>query len=174
MLGTSQNGVLLSRHGAVPVRVPDAKRFAAHKLLASQLRTNDSTKSLKALQRAAVVIGFLGEHHPGGIEEACEAFPTSARNRVKRAVAPLVDIKEAVGSEAPRQDDASMPRDNAKRVLEGARHLSPMLGNRMVAARLDGSAVVIRELMPEDLKLDAEGLTERVSECARDSSVSPE
>lgn len=73
----------------------------------------------------------------------------------------LVDIKEAVGSEAPRQDDASMPRDNAKRVLEGARHLSPMLGNRMVAARLDGTAVVIRELMPEDLKLDAEGLTEQ-------------
>ena len=72
----------------------------------------------------------------------------------------LVDIKEAVGSEAPRRDDVSMPRDNAKRVLEGARHLSPKLGNRMVAARLDGSAVVIRELMPEDLKLDADGLTE--------------
>ncbi|MBP0588238.1 DUF2252 family protein [Paraburkholderia sp. LEh10] len=72
----------------------------------------------------------------------------------------LVDIKEAVGSEAPRQDDASMPRDNAKRVLEGARHLTPMLGDRMVAARLDGAAVVIRELMPEDLKLDAENLTE--------------
>jgi hypothetical protein len=87
--------VLLSRHGAVPVRVPDAKRFAAHKLLASQLRTNDSTKSLKDLQRAAVVIGFLGEHHPGSIEEACEAFPTSARNRVKRAVAPLERLLDA-------------------------------------------------------------------------------
>lgn len=72
----------------------------------------------------------------------------------------LVDIKEAVGSAAPREDDASMPRDNAKRVLEGARHLSPKLGNRMIAARLDGAAVVIRELMPEDLKLDADGLTE--------------
>lgn len=72
----------------------------------------------------------------------------------------LVDIKEAVSSEAPREHDASMPRDNAKRVLEGARHLSPMLGNRMVAARLDGAAVVIRELMPEDLKLDAQNLTE--------------
>jgi len=72
----------------------------------------------------------------------------------------LVDIKEAVGSEAPRQDDACMPRDNAKRVVEGARHLAPMLGDRMVAARLDGAAVVIRELMPEDLKLDAENLPE--------------
>ncbi len=72
----------------------------------------------------------------------------------------LVDIKEAAGSKAPRKDDSSMPRDNAKRVLEGAQHLSPMLGNRMVATRLNGSAVVIRELMPEDLKLEAEGLTE--------------
>jgi uncharacterized protein (DUF2252 family) len=72
----------------------------------------------------------------------------------------LVDIKEAAGTEAPRRDDISIPRDNAKRVLEGARHLSPKLGNRMVAARLDGCAVVIRELMPEDLKLDADGLTE--------------
>ncbi|MCO4876585.1 nucleotidyltransferase domain-containing protein [Paraburkholderia caribensis] len=63
-LGTSQNGVLLSRHGAAPVRVPDANRFAVHKLLVSQLRTNDSTKSLKDLKQAAVVIGFLGEHHP--------------------------------------------------------------------------------------------------------------
>lgn len=94
VLGTSQNGVLLSRHGAVPVRVPDANRFAVHKLLVSQLRTNDSTKSLKDLQQAAVVIGFLGEHHPGSIEDACEALPTSARSHVKRAVAPLERLLE--------------------------------------------------------------------------------
>jgi hypothetical protein len=95
VLGTSQTGVLLSRHGAVPVRVPDANRFAVHKLLVSQLRTNDSTKSLKDLQQAAVVIGFLGEHHPGSVEDACEALPASARSRVKRAVAPLERLLEA-------------------------------------------------------------------------------
>lgn len=35
-----------------------------------------------------------------------------------------------------------------------------MLGNRMIAARLDGCAVVIRELMPQDLKSNAERLAE--------------
>jgi hypothetical protein len=35
-----------------------------------------------------------------------------------------------------------------------------MLGKGMIAARLDAAAVVIGELMPEDLKLDAENLTE--------------
>jgi uncharacterized protein (DUF2252 family) len=53
-----------------------------------------------------------------------------------------------------------MPGDAAQRVLEGARHVSPMLGSRMCAARLDGRAVVMRELMPQDLKLEAERLSE--------------
>jgi len=35
-----------------------------------------------------------------------------------------------------------------------------MLGSRMCAARLDGRAVVMRELMPQDLKLEAERLSE--------------
>lgn len=72
----------------------------------------------------------------------------------------LIDVKEAVAAAAPRQAGVLMPRDNARRVVEGARHVSPLLGNRMCAARLDGCAVVIRELMPQDLKLDSERLTE--------------
>jgi uncharacterized protein (DUF2252 family) len=47
-----------------------------------------------------------------------------------------------------------MPRDNAIRVVTGAKALSPNLGNRMIAARLLGKAVVLRELMPQDLKID--------------------
>ncbi|MCP3727723.1 DUF2252 domain-containing protein [Paraburkholderia sp. CNPSo 3272] len=72
----------------------------------------------------------------------------------------LVDIKQATTAAAPRHAGATMPRDNAKRVEEGARHVSPRLGGRMLAARLDGCAVVIRELMPQDLKFDADRLTE--------------
>jgi len=52
-----------------------------------------------------------------------------------------------------------MPRDNAVRVVTGAQALSPNLGQRMLAARLLGKAVVIRELMPQDLKLEIGGLT---------------
>ncbi|TDG03229.1 DUF2252 domain-containing protein [Paraburkholderia guartelaensis] len=72
----------------------------------------------------------------------------------------LVDIKEAAAAAAPRYGGHRMPRDNARRVVEGARHVAPLLGNRMSAVRLDGCAVVVRELLPQDLKFDAERLTE--------------
>ena len=38
-------------------------------------------------------------------------------------------------------------------------HLSPHLGKRMVAARLDRRSVFIRELLPQDLKIEIERLT---------------
>nr|WP_256979428.1 DUF2252 domain-containing protein [Burkholderia sp. AU33423] len=72
----------------------------------------------------------------------------------------LIDIKEAAVAAAPSHAGARMPRDAAQRVLEGARRVSPMLGSRMCAARLDGRSVVIRELMPQDLKLAAKQLSE--------------
>jgi uncharacterized protein (DUF2252 family) len=52
-----------------------------------------------------------------------------------------------------------MPRDNAKRVVEGARHLAPNLGERMVAAKFFDKSVFIRELLPQDLQLEIEQLT---------------
>ncbi|WP_317202322.1 DUF2252 family protein [Janthinobacterium sp.] len=68
----------------------------------------------------------------------------------------LIDVKEAVLAAAPRYADAVMPRDNAKRVAEGARRLAPALGKRMLATRLLQRGVFIRELRPQDLKLDIE------------------
>ena len=52
-----------------------------------------------------------------------------------------------------------MPRDNGKRVVEGARHLSPALGDRMMASTFLGRSVVLRELMPQDLKLEIDQLS---------------
>jgi uncharacterized protein (DUF2252 family) len=52
-----------------------------------------------------------------------------------------------------------MPRNNADRVVQGARALSPFLGDRMLATKIDGRQVVVRELMPQDLKFEMEGLT---------------
>ena len=57
------------------------------------------------------------------------------------------------------QNNAQMPRDNAVRVSTGARALSPNLGQRMLAARLLDKAVVVRELMPQDLKIEVDRLT---------------
>ncbi len=72
----------------------------------------------------------------------------------------LVDIKEATAAVAPRDAAASMPRDNAERVVEGARHLAPHLGNRMLAARLGSRPVFMRELRPQDLKVEVDELTQ--------------
>ena len=66
----------------------------------------------------------------------------------------LVDIKEAVRPLAPIAKGAEMPADDASRVVEGARHMSPHLGERMVAASLLKRSVFIRELLPQDLKLE--------------------
>jgi len=71
----------------------------------------------------------------------------------------LIDIKEAVRAAAPSSPHARMPRDNAQRVVEGARSLSPYLGERMLAAKLQGKPVVLRELLPQDLKLEMDRLT---------------
>jgi uncharacterized protein (DUF2252 family) len=78
--------------------------------------------------------------------------------RKKRALA-LMDVKESVAAAAPRYGRKMMPKDQAERVVEGAMHLSPHLGKRMVAARLDGRSVFIRELLPQDLKIEIERLT---------------
>ena len=71
----------------------------------------------------------------------------------------LLDIKEASPAAAPRAKSAKMPANNASRVVEGAKHLSPALGERMMAAQLLGRAVFLRELMPQDLKLEIDQLT---------------
>ncbi len=73
----------------------------------------------------------------------------------------LIDIKEAVTSVAPSAAAGELPADNAERVVAGARALSPNLGDRMAAASLNDRPVVIRELMPEDLKLEMEQFTRR-------------
>src|ERR1700728_3285061 len=71
----------------------------------------------------------------------------------------LIDIKEASPAAAPRAPRAIMPKDHARRVVEGAKHLSPALGERMMASKLLARSVVIRELMPQDLKLEIDQLS---------------
>ncbi|HEY6768744.1 MAG TPA: DUF2252 family protein [Candidatus Sulfotelmatobacter sp.] len=71
----------------------------------------------------------------------------------------LVDIKEAVPAAAPHSDKADMPRDHAKRVVEGACKLSPFLGQRMLPGHFSGTPAVLRELLPQDLKLEMDQLT---------------
>lgn len=71
----------------------------------------------------------------------------------------LIDIKEAVPSVAPAAPGVEMPVDPAERVVAGARALSPNLGERMLAAHIAGASVFLRELKPQDLKLELEQFT---------------
>ena len=78
----------------------------------------------------------------------------------------LVDIKEAVDAAAPAASKQALkkigmtqPENFAERVVTGARALAPYLGDRMLATNLLGRPVVVRELMPQDLKLEIDALT---------------
>ncbi len=68
----------------------------------------------------------------------------------------LVDLKEAVAAAAPAAPGVTMPSHCGERVVAGARALSPNLGERMMAADFLDRPVVLRELMPEDMKLEIE------------------
>jgi uncharacterized protein (DUF2252 family) len=71
----------------------------------------------------------------------------------------LMDVKEAIDSAVPITDAGHMPDDNGLRVVEGARNLSPFLGERMGSAHLLDRSVFVRELLPQDLKLEIDTLT---------------
>jgi uncharacterized protein (DUF2252 family) len=71
----------------------------------------------------------------------------------------LMDVKEAVKAIAPSYPKAKIPKDNAERVVQGAWHLSPALGDRMLAERFQERSVFLRELLPQDLKFEIEHLT---------------
>ena len=73
----------------------------------------------------------------------------------------LMDVKEAIAPTAPAGADVEMPADNGQRVLAGARHLSPFLGGRMVASHLLKRDVFVRELLPQDLKLEIEQVSQQ-------------
>ncbi len=81
------------------------------------------------------------------------------KSRTKEGGLCLMDIKEAVQAAAPRHSEAAMPADHGMRVVEGARHLSPALGNRMLGATFLDRAIFMRELLPEDLKLEIDQIS---------------
>jgi uncharacterized protein (DUF2252 family) len=71
----------------------------------------------------------------------------------------LMDVKEAVQAGAPRAPKVEMPHNDAERVVEGARHMSPSLGDRVLPGHFLGRAVFVRELRPQDLKVEIDRLS---------------
>lgn len=68
----------------------------------------------------------------------------------------LLDLKEAIEPFAPTSQPERIPAHPGERVVRGARALSPSLGQRMLSGTVAGHAVFVRELMPQDLKLELE------------------
>lgn len=94
LLADSQMSLLMAREGCCMVRVPLPERFALHKLMVSQLRTNRGSQSEKDLFQAAVLLAVLGENHPGAIEEAWRRVPLSILARLRSAVAQIRHLLE--------------------------------------------------------------------------------
>ena len=72
----------------------------------------------------------------------------------------LIDLKEATKAAAPGRSK-SIAGDDAQRVVTGACNLSPNLGERMLAVKLGQKPIVMRELMPQDLKFDLDTLSQK-------------
>jgi len=122
--------------------------------LVTAMRSRDDDARIKVLDAAYWVKGCSSL---GRLRYA--VLVGIARKHPSRGEICLLDIKEASTAAAPRARNAQMPRDNAERVVMGTRALAPNLGERMLAARLNDRSVVIRELLPQDLKLEIEQLT---------------
>jgi uncharacterized protein (DUF2252 family) len=122
--------------------------------LVTAMRSRDDHAKIKVLDAAYWVKGCssLGRLRYAVLVGIAKKHP--ARGEIC-----LLDIKEATAAAAPRAKKAQMPRDNAERVVAGAKALAPNLGERMLAARLNDRSVVVRELLPQDLKLEIEQLT---------------
>lgn len=76
------------------------------------------------------------------------------KNAKGRSDYALIDLKQATDPIAPAAPGAAMPADPAERVVAAARALAPHLGERMVATRAFERSLFVRELSPQDLKLE--------------------
>ena len=134
-----------------------AELFATPPLhhLATSLRSRDDDSDVEVLDAAYWMKGCSSL----GLLRFAVLLGIGKGNKGKKRDLALMDVKEAVKAAAPRYADQKMPKDNAERVVEGALHLSPHLGKRMVAGRIDDRSVFIRELLPQDLKIEIERLT---------------
>jgi uncharacterized protein (DUF2252 family) len=122
--------------------------------LATRLRSRDDNAEVKLVDAAYWVKGC------SSLGRSRYAVLLEVDDKKGEADYCLMDLKEAVKASAPHAAHAKMPSgQQAERVVEGARHLSPYLGDRMRAVKLDGKTMFVRELMPQDRKIEIEQLS---------------
>ena len=87
-----------------------------------------------------------------------EVTDRSKKGRKRQQIS-LVDIKQAVEAIAPWAPDSQVAMSEGDRVLSGARKLAPALGQRMISANLLERSVFVRELLPQDLKVELDRIS---------------
>ena len=127
--------------------------------IATMLRSRDDDSSVEVMDAAYWVKGCSSL---GRLRYAV-LLGLDAKNKEKRAYC-LMDIKEAIDAAAPRAAGVQTPSEQAQRVVEGARHLSLDIGKRMLATKMLGKSVFVRELLPQDLKL-------KITQLSRDEAM---
>jgi uncharacterized protein (DUF2252 family) len=121
--------------------------------LATRLRSRSANADVKLVDAAYWVKGC------SSLGRSRYAVLLEVRKKKEESDYCLMDLKEAVKASAPHAAHAKMPSGQAERVVEGARHLSPYLGDRMRAVKLDGKPLFVRELRPQDRKIEIEQLS---------------
>ena len=121
--------------------------------LATRLRSRSANADVKLVDAAYWVKGC------SSLGRSRYAVLLEVREKKEESDYCLMDLKEAVKASAPHAAPAKMPSGQAERVVEGARHLSPYLGDRMRAVKLDGKPLFVRELRPQDRKIEIEQLS---------------
>ena len=81
------------------------------------------------------------------------------RKKSERRSLCLLDFKQATDAVAPIERTDAVPVEPAERVRQGARSIAPALGERMVATGLLGHSVFVRELLPQDLKVELDAIS---------------
>lgn len=156
VLEQTQIATMIGREGCCPVRVPVPERFAVHKLIVSQLRTNRNTKSEKDTHQAAILLAALGERHPGAIESAVEGLPISARKYLIQAVPFALDVMQGHPRAIEELNSAMASLALTKNVMEASKPST----EEVDSVRRRSHAVIIKEAQekaaqdfPNDLRM---------------------
>ncbi|HEY1957243.1 MAG TPA: DUF2252 family protein [Polyangiaceae bacterium] len=119
--------------------------------LVTMLGCRDDDATVRLLDAAFWVKGCSSL----GLVRIAALVAVSGSSKKKGGLA-LLDFKEARPSCAPTTRHPAQAE--AERVVLGARALAPNLGERMLATHVLGRSVFVRELLPQDLKLELEDI----------------
>lgn len=117
--------------------------------LVTRLECRDDSAKIKVIDAAYWVKGCSSL----GLWRCAALIEVVGQSRSRGGYS-LLDLKEAIPPLAPLAEHHTLPDRQGERVVNGTRALAPSLGQRMLSGTVAGHSVFVRELMPQDLKLE--------------------